>query len=58
MDELIRLIHSAGCAALGRALAHSLWQGAALAALLALVAWRLGARARLRGGVHGAGRCC
>ncbi|MCX6633903.1 MAG: GWxTD domain-containing protein [Acidobacteria bacterium] len=46
MDELIRLIHGAGCAALGRALAHSLWQGAALAAILALVNWRLGARAR------------
>ena len=46
MDELTRLIHGAGCVALGRALAHSLWQGAALAAILALVNWRLGARAR------------
>ncbi|MBI4877522.1 MAG: M48 family metalloprotease [Acidobacteria bacterium] len=43
MNELIL---SPGCEALGRALLHSLWQGAALAALLALVNGRLGARAR------------
>ena len=46
MDELARWIDGPECAALGRALMHSLWQGAALAALLALANSRLSARAR------------
>lgn len=46
MDELVRWTNGALSAALGRALLHSLWQGAALAALVALVSGKMGARAR------------
>ena len=46
MDELARFMNGPECAALGQALLHSLWQGAALAGLLAVVNWRLAARAR------------
>jgi beta-lactamase regulating signal transducer with metallopeptidase domain len=46
MDELARYMNGPECAALGQALLHSLWQGAALAGLLAVVNWRLAARAR------------